>query len=223
MYDLYAVSNHMGGLGGEHYTALSLNRFDDLWYEFNDSSYRTVDESIHKHHTKTSYVLFYNRSEGDVSMPLNERSPIIRRQSVSRPDLWPHSQVEDRAAVRDFTRSSRITTDLPILTLPPLLGSQNNSNDSASSNKREVSASIKAAAADSVKKNDKEEKVWISTRLLRPRKRQPDIKQPDPPPKHKRDGRTRTPAQSERGRTGTKRPVHNGDSRKKEGDTQRTV
>ena len=33
IYDLYAVSNHMGSLGGGHYTALALNRFDDLWYE----------------------------------------------------------------------------------------------------------------------------------------------------------------------------------------------
>jgi len=104
IYDLYAVSNHMGGLGGGHYTALSLNRFDDAWYEFNDSSYRTVDKSIHKKHTKTAYVLFYNRSEGDISAPLSERSPLIRRQSVSRPDLWPHTQVDDRTRMRDFRR-----------------------------------------------------------------------------------------------------------------------
>ena len=104
-YDLYAVSNHMGGLGGGHYTAHTLNRFDDVWYEFNDSSYRSVDDSIHKRLFKSSYVLFYNRSEGDANMPLNERSPLIRRQSVSRPDLWPHSQVDDPREVRNFTRS----------------------------------------------------------------------------------------------------------------------
>eukprot|EP00536_Pseudo-nitzschia_multiseries_P005450 jgi/Psemu1/295890/fgenesh1_pm.102_\ len=60
-YDLYAVSNHMGGLGGGHYTAHTLNRFDDVWYEFNDSSYHPVDDSIHKRLFKSSYVLFYNR------------------------------------------------------------------------------------------------------------------------------------------------------------------
>jgi ubiquitin carboxyl-terminal hydrolase 8 len=115
-YDLYAVSNHMGGLGGGHYTAHTLNRFDDTWYEFNDSSYRSVDESIHEQLFKSSYVLFYNRSEGDTSMPLNERSPLIRRQSVSRPDLWPHSQVDDPRKVRNFTRSRRFAdsaADLP--------------------------------------------------------------------------------------------------------------
>lgn len=104
-YDLYAVSNHMGGLGGGHYTALALNRFDDVWYEFNDSRYRSVDESIHQDHHTTAYVLFYNRSEGDSSMPLNERAPLIRRQSVSRPDLWPHTQVDDPSQIREFRRS----------------------------------------------------------------------------------------------------------------------
>lgn len=111
LYELYAVSNHMGGLGGGHYTATTLNRFDDLWYEFNDSHYRTVAESIHQSQTKSAYVLFYNRSEGDVSVPLNERSPLIRRQSVSRPDLWPHTQMDDRNQVRNFTRSSRRAHD----------------------------------------------------------------------------------------------------------------
>ena len=108
IYDLYAVSNHMGSLGGGHYTALAMNRFDDVWYEFNDSRYRPVEPTIHKNHMKSAYVLFYNRSEGDLrGKPLNERMPMIRRQSVSRPDMWPHNQVENRETVRDFTRSSR--------------------------------------------------------------------------------------------------------------------
>jgi ubiquitin carboxyl-terminal hydrolase 8 len=110
-YDLYAVSNHMGGLGGGHYTAHTLNRFDDTWYEFNDRLYQPVEESIHKSLFKTAYVLFYNRSEGDTSMPLNERSPLIRRQSVSRPELWPHSQVDDPREVRNFKRSRRSIGD----------------------------------------------------------------------------------------------------------------
>ena len=107
MYDLYAVSNHMGGLGGGHYKASTLNRFDDQWYEFNDSQYKSIPESAHKEYAKSAYVLFYNRSEGDSSCPLNDRSPTIRRQSVSRPDLWPHTQMDDRTQVRNFTRSSR--------------------------------------------------------------------------------------------------------------------
>ena len=106
MYDLYAVSNHVGALRRGHYTALALNRFDDSWYEFNDTRYRRVDESIHSKHSQSAYVLFYNRSEGDTSIPLSERAPLIPKQSIHRPDLWPHMQVEDPREVRDFKRTN---------------------------------------------------------------------------------------------------------------------
>ena len=137
MYDLYAVSNHMGGLGGGHYTALSMNRFDDVWYEFNDSRYRPVESTIHKNHMKSAYLLFYNRSEGDLRKPLNERSPMIRRQSVSRPELWPHRQVENRETVRNFTRSSRRFNSgdivAPSLLDPPSAAVRKSSADSSGS------------------------------------------------------------------------------------------
>ena len=35
MYDLFAVDNHYGGLGGGHYTAFAQNFFDQNWYEYN--------------------------------------------------------------------------------------------------------------------------------------------------------------------------------------------
>jgi len=141
-YDLYAVSNHMGGLGSGHYTAHALNRFDDVWYEFNDSSYRAVQESIHRRLSKSAYVLFYNRSEGDASMPLNERSPLIRRQSVSRPDLWPHSQVDDPRQIKNFARASR--RNLEPLQAPDLSSRR---NETSTSSGMEILASIKEGQA----------------------------------------------------------------------------
>jgi ubiquitin carboxyl-terminal hydrolase 8 len=147
LYDLYAVSNHMGGLGGGHYTAHALNRFDDTWYEFNDSSYRAVDDSVHGRLSKSAYVLFYNRSEGDISMPLNERSPMIRRQSVSRPDLWPHSQVEDPRQVRNFMRSSRRSFD-PVMLNPPDLSSARREPFGSSSTSGPLTSSKVSSATD---------------------------------------------------------------------------
>lgn len=44
VYDLVAVSNHMGGLGGGHYTALAKN--GDRWYNFDDS-YVSLVQSNH--------------------------------------------------------------------------------------------------------------------------------------------------------------------------------
>ena len=35
VYDLFAVDNHYGGLGGGHYTAFAKNYYDDRWYEYN--------------------------------------------------------------------------------------------------------------------------------------------------------------------------------------------
>lgn len=35
IYDLFAVDNHYGGLGGGHYTAFAKNFYDNSWYEYN--------------------------------------------------------------------------------------------------------------------------------------------------------------------------------------------
>lgn len=57
VYELFAVSNHNGGLGGGHYTAFAKNKDDNVWYHFNDSSCKKVDESQIK--SSAAYVLFY--------------------------------------------------------------------------------------------------------------------------------------------------------------------
>lgn len=38
VYDLFAVDNHYGGLGGGHYTAFAQNFYDKHWYEYNGTS-----------------------------------------------------------------------------------------------------------------------------------------------------------------------------------------
>lgn len=37
IYDLYAVDEHLGGLGGGHYRAFALNHVTEQWYHFDDS------------------------------------------------------------------------------------------------------------------------------------------------------------------------------------------
>ncbi|KIV81022.1 hypothetical protein PV11_08476 [Exophiala sideris] len=60
MYDLIAVDNHYGGLGGGHYTAYAKNFFNNGWYEYNDShvSSKTDSRSVV---TSAAYLLFYRR------------------------------------------------------------------------------------------------------------------------------------------------------------------
>ena len=59
VYDLFAVSNHMGGLGGGHYTAYVRNRVAGGWYLHDDSRVSEVseDEIV----SSSAYVLFYRR------------------------------------------------------------------------------------------------------------------------------------------------------------------
>eukprot|EP01102_Stenamoeba_stenopodia_P009014 TRINITY_DN2643_c1_g1_i1.p1 TRINITY_DN2643_c1_g1~~TRINITY_DN2643_c1_g1_i1.p1 ORF type:complete len:939 (-),score=214.91 TRINITY_DN2643_c1_g1_i1:15-2783(-) len=61
LYDLFAVSNHSGGLGGGHYTAFAKNADDNEWYDFNDSSCKKTTASSVK--TSAAYVLFYQLKE----------------------------------------------------------------------------------------------------------------------------------------------------------------
>ena len=57
-YDLFAVSQHFGGTGGGHYTAVCKN-YDGNWYSYNDSSCsRTSASNVV---SSSAYVLFYRR------------------------------------------------------------------------------------------------------------------------------------------------------------------
>ncbi|RYQ91432.1 hypothetical protein Ahy_B09g097304 isoform B [Arachis hypogaea] len=59
MYELYAISNHYGGLGGGHYTAYAKLIDDNKWYHFDDSHVSPVTEAEIK--SSAAYVLFYQR------------------------------------------------------------------------------------------------------------------------------------------------------------------
>ena len=105
-YDLYAVSNHSGGDPGfGHYTAMALNRFDDCWYDFNDSSCRKVNVSQSDlGNSSKCYLLFYNKVDSDestaggTSTRSTRETTTIRRQDIDRPELWPHMQKAPLAA-----------------------------------------------------------------------------------------------------------------------------
>ncbi|KAK5118390.1 hypothetical protein LTR62_002904 [Meristemomyces frigidus] len=77
LYDLFAVDNHFGGLGGGHYTAIAKNFYDKEWYDYN-GEYRYVSlwlcsaneftDSMcskigrdAKLHSAAAYLLFYRR------------------------------------------------------------------------------------------------------------------------------------------------------------------
>eukprot|EP00488_Nonionellina_sp_1-RS-2012_P002636 TRINITY_DN515_c0_g1_i1.p1 TRINITY_DN515_c0_g1~~TRINITY_DN515_c0_g1_i1.p1 ORF type:complete len:223 (-),score=78.88 TRINITY_DN515_c0_g1_i1:5-673(-) len=58
MYDLYAVSNHMGGMGGGHYTAYAKNLENKEWYHLDDSRTTKV-QNVQQVVSSSAYVLYY--------------------------------------------------------------------------------------------------------------------------------------------------------------------
>ena len=58
-FRLFAVSNHMGGLNGGHYTAVARAPQSEQWYTLDDSSCRSeADGNVI---SRSAYVLFYER------------------------------------------------------------------------------------------------------------------------------------------------------------------
>lgn len=62
-YDLFAVSNHYGGISGGHYTAYGFNTLLNKWYDFNDSSVRSTDRDGVV--SEAAYLLFYRRRDSE--------------------------------------------------------------------------------------------------------------------------------------------------------------
>ena len=58
-YDLFAISNHYGGLGGGHYIAFAKNNILNKWYKFDDSSIYDISENNLV--SSAAYVLFYRK------------------------------------------------------------------------------------------------------------------------------------------------------------------
>ena len=71
VYDLYAVSDHFGGLGGGHYTAHAKNHRTGEWFYFNDSSAGSVRGDDDGVVTSAAYLLFYQRRGAPLHIPNN--------------------------------------------------------------------------------------------------------------------------------------------------------
>ncbi|KAG2356523.1 hypothetical protein BDR07DRAFT_1300180 [Suillus spraguei] len=82
VYDLYAVDEHLGGLGGGHYRAYAFNHVTEQWYHFDDSYVMQSDVS----HVVSSnaYLLFYKRrSNASLGGKTNERIEEAGRKAAA--------------------------------------------------------------------------------------------------------------------------------------------
>ncbi|GAV75105.1 UCH domain-containing protein/DUSP domain-containing protein [Cephalotus follicularis] len=72
VYELYAISNHYGGLGGGHYTAYAKLIDENRWYHFDDSHVSPVGENEIR--TSAAYLLLYRRVESGAKVEVGETS-----------------------------------------------------------------------------------------------------------------------------------------------------
>uniref|UniRef100_A0A8C1XFB6 Ubiquitin carboxyl-terminal hydrolase 15 n=1 Tax=Cyprinus carpio TaxID=7962 RepID=A0A8C1XFB6_CYPCA len=111
-YDLIAVSNHYGGMGGGHYTAFAKNKEDQKWYSFDDSSVSPSSEE--QIVSKAAYVLFYQRQDtvkGTGYFSLDRQAPDEDEDRASagaqsEEDLNDNQPEEELGPSRDVSMSS---------------------------------------------------------------------------------------------------------------------
>ncbi|KAF2144177.1 uncharacterized protein K452DRAFT_325417 [Aplosporella prunicola CBS 121167] len=82
VYDLFAVDNHFGGLGGGHYTAVAQNFYDKKWYDYNDSMVN--QKSPQGVVSSSAYLLFYRRRQPEPLGPAYLQQ--IVREAYAAPD-----------------------------------------------------------------------------------------------------------------------------------------
>lgn len=84
VYDLFAVDDHWGGLGGGHYTAFAKNFIDNEWYEYNGELLRGTLRSIQL----TAYRLLGLKDEGSIESRLSKCLLALLSTTIRCPTWW---------------------------------------------------------------------------------------------------------------------------------------
>lgn len=136
IYDLIAVDNHFGGLGGGHYTAYGKNFFDNKWYYFDDAHVKETDPE--NCISGAAYLLFYRR-RSDVPLGNDELKAAV---SASRKRLEEAVAV-DTSSSRSIAESATSTRSSVLLasSFPSQISltQLNNSFDSSPSSDKHLS------------------------------------------------------------------------------------
>ena len=118
LYDLFAVDNHYGGLGGGHYTAYAKNFFDGKWYDFNGTSslshdlspfimitmlISTADSSVSGHDGRSvistaAYLLFYRRRSAQPLGPPELQDIVNKARNPGQSPSVDGSDAEDSSS-----------------------------------------------------------------------------------------------------------------------------
>lgn len=161
IYDLYAVSNHFGGLGGGHYTAYVALE-DGHFYHFDDSLVMKVHES--QIVTPAAYLLFYRRRTDKV---LGESTMAKITEYLSKISTEPCDKINVTSSlnkVSDLTMSDeKFILDPHTISMPNMPSNMTHvdlfirtPDDSINSNSQDTIESEKITYSDGFDYNDKD-------------------------------------------------------------------
>ncbi|KAG7394390.1 Ubiquitin carboxyl-terminal hydrolase 32 [Phytophthora boehmeriae] len=107
LYDLYAVVNHVGALGGGHYFAYVLSEHDGKWKCFNDHQCKDIDE---KEVVSTmAYILFYRRRD-TAQYTIEQLFPPLPVDATGNGSSTEEEAASDKAQVEELLEQSKAAT-----------------------------------------------------------------------------------------------------------------
>lgn len=113
VYDLIAVDNHFGGLGGGHYTSCAKNYRNNEWYYFNDSRVTKMEDSK-ECVSGAAYLLFYRRRTADGQLGGQRLTRMIkegREHLVTEFENLRASLEKTKDQVKDFSELHESDSD----------------------------------------------------------------------------------------------------------------
>ncbi|GMF30121.1 unnamed protein product [Phytophthora lilii] len=117
LYDLYAVVNHVGALGGGHYFAYVLSDHDGKWKCFNDHQCKDIDEK--EVVSSMAYILFYRRRD-TAQMTIEQLFPPQPLDATGNGSSTEEEAASDKAQVEELLQQSKLASST---NLTPTLGS----------------------------------------------------------------------------------------------------
>jgi hypothetical protein len=120
-YQLYAISNHMGGMGGGHYIAhathqQSVPASEAAWEVFDDHHVSSVEQRVLT--SPTAYLLFYRRKDSVADDEVAREQYELDRPNRERPAHLQEDAAYDTATTTTTTTASAMAADheLDVLT-----------------------------------------------------------------------------------------------------------
>ncbi|KAG7384918.1 Ubiquitin carboxyl-terminal hydrolase 32 [Phytophthora pseudosyringae] len=105
LYDLYAVVNHVGALGGGHYFAYVLSDHDGKWKCFNDHQCKDIDEK--EVVSSMAYILFYRRRDM-ANVSIEQLFPPLPVDVTGNGASTEEEAASDKAQVEELLQQSKL-------------------------------------------------------------------------------------------------------------------